>query len=202
MEQRNRASLVVVAVAALVGWCIVGVAGAAAQDRYQNALGLAIGLNRDDVSAEKMLLANFRISVLGRGEDMSREDSAAGFLQPEVFYWERKLKDFLPTSTAYARPDSDLGFGLNFLILEAQTSVSYFFGVGINLHHLTNVMDEKTKERADRNRLGGNVQIGVELPLSKSFTLWGAGRWLVIQGSSAVIDTSQLQVYGGLGIRF
>jgi hypothetical protein len=202
MEKRNQRVVVTVALVVLIGLCVLGVPGVQAEDRYQNALGLAIGLNKDEVSAEKMYLINYRIGVLGHDENASYEDNAAGFLQPEVFYWKRNLADFSSTSLAQLRPDSDLAFGLNALMVYAERSVNLFFGVGLNVHHLTNVTDEKTKERGDENRLGGNVQCGVELPLSKTFGLWGAGRWEIIQGSSDVIDTNQVQIYGGLSIRF
>lgn len=177
------------------------------QDRF--ALGLGAGLVKpDNGDAEVYGTVNFRIRVTGRNRegdhgDNSREgddqkfyrghyeEGIRGYLEPEVGYWTGKQNGV---------DIKDLLVGLNLVGVVPTRSADFFIGVGFGVHSAdepkaVGSVFEKTSE----THLGGNLQVGVDLNLSGSVALFGAGRVDILEGS---FNNRQSKIYGGLRFRF
>lgn len=205
----------IIAVLVAVLCALVAVSGASAQDpdepRYQRrdrdddrddhrfALGLAAGVVEPDEEGEIYYLANFRIHLFGdddeRGEDdwryADRGDIEA-YLEPEIGYWERSEARF---------SESDLNVGINAIGVVPGRTVDYFFGVGLGYHFLDTQIDVADPAVPDVDEsdghFGGNFQVGLDIHLGDTVSLFGAGRFDVIEG---VDETLQGKVY--MGLRF
>lgn len=169
------------------------------RDHDRFALGLAAGVVEPDDAGEIYYLANFRIRLFG-GDDERREDDwryasrgdIRAYLEPEVGYWERS-EDRLS--------ESDLNVGINAIGVVPGRTVDYFFGVGLGLHFLDTQIDVADPAVPDVDEsdehFGGNFQVGLDIHLGRTVSLFGAGRFDVIEG---VDETLQGKVY--MGLRF
>ncbi|HSL81595.1 MAG TPA: hypothetical protein VLF66_02390 [Thermoanaerobaculia bacterium] len=163
------------------------------------ALGLAAGVVEPDDEGEIYYQANFRIRLFDddrerRDDDWryaSRGDIRA-YLEPEVGYWERDETGF---------SESDLNVGINAIGVVPGQVVDYFFGVGLGLHFLDTKIDVADPAVPDvdesDSHFGGNFQVGLDIHLGRAVSLYGAGRFDVIEGLD---ETLQGKVY--MGLRF
>lgn len=178
-----------------------------AQDRdrdqdgsHRYALSLGAGVVEPDSSGEIYYHAAFRIRVSNdderRGKDdwryASRGDIQAHF-EPEVGYWERSDK---------GSSESDLSVGVNAIGVIPGRSVDYFFGVGLGVHFLDTKIDAAPGRQAldeSDSHFGGNFQVGLDVHMSRTVSLFGTGRFDAVEGAD---ETVQGKVYMGLRFRF
>jgi len=114
------------------------------------------------------------------------------FIEPEVGYWSRNDKGV---------SGSDLSVGVNGVGVVPGRVVDYFFGVGLGLHSIDSKIESAGVTTFDQSdtKFGGNFQVGLDIHLTDSTSLYGTGRFDIIEG---VDDTVQGKVYMGLRFRF
>lgn len=193
-------------------------------DRFAVGFGAGIVLpdqeGRND--GEIYYSANFRIRVLGRdgerrgrdGEDYNERHNQRhyrgrypagygagggiqGYLEPEIGYWERSERD---------DNAEDLLLGLNLVGVVPTRNADFFLGVGFGLHFFDGEIrlrdvDGSVISRVDLadERLGGNLQVGVEVYLTPSLGIFGTGRLDILEDQPF---DRQTKVYGGLRFHF
>lgn len=206
---KHRSHLVaLVTVLCALGFATDGLAQDRRDDRYDEdddrrdrrlALSLGAGIVEPDGGGEIYYHGAFRIQVSDedeRGEDdwryASRGDIEA-HVEPEVGYWERDEVGF---------SESDLSVGVNAIGVVPGRAVDYFFGVGLGVHFLDSQIDAAPgRAQIDESdtHFGGNFQVGLDVHLSPGLSLFGTGRFDVVEGLD---ETLQGKVYMGLRFRF
>jgi hypothetical protein len=197
---------------------------AAAQDRSDDedeggeprlALGVGLGLVEPSDDVEPYLNASLRIRIGGGGGDRDdrggresrdrrrsddwrgrRNDDQGirGYLEPEIGYWEAN-------SDNDGDPEgSDLLVGLNLVGVVPLGSVDSFFGVGAGAHFIDAQLVDATDIDGDsQTKLGLNAQFGLDIYLTRSLSLFGVGRFDLVEDTD---DSVQSKVYIGLRGRF
>ncbi len=161
------------------------------QQEKRLALGIGAGIVTPDEEGEVYLTAGLRIR-LGKGDDRSRRsEGVSAYIEPEVGYWER----------SGGFETSDLSLGVNLLGVVPSRRTDYFFGVGFALHSFDYGFDPDDIPEFDDSdtRLGGNFQVGLDVNLNDSVSLFGVGRLDILEGS---LDDNQTKVVGGLRFKF
>lgn len=165
------------------------------------ALGLGAGVVEPDEEGEIYYLGAFRIRLFENDRERRDDDwryasrgDIQAYLEPEVGYWERDEDRF---------SESDLNVGINAIGVVPGQAVDYFFGVGLGLHFLDTQIDVADPAVPDvdesDSHFGGNFQVGLDIHLGRTVSLFGAGRFDVIEG---VDETLQGKVYMGLRLWF
>lgn len=165
------------------------------------ALGLAAGVVEPDEGGEIYYLGAFRIRLFENDRERRDDDwryasrgDIQAYIEPEVGYWERDEDRF---------SESDLNVGINAIGVVPGQVVDYFFGVGLGLHFLDTRIDVADPAVPDvdesDSHFGGNFQVGLDIHLGRAVSLFGAGRFDVIEG---VDETLQGKVYMGLRLWF
>lgn len=154
--------------------------------------------DRDDTSASGYNERHNRRHYRGRYPGEAGSDAGIrGFIEPEVAYWKRSEED---------REAEDLLLGLNLVGVVPTRSADFFFGVGFGYHLLDgeSILRDNTGREIARvdlkdERLGGNVQVGVELHVSESMGLFGSGRLDILEDKPF---DRQTKVWGGIRFHF
>ncbi len=168
---------------------------------YRYALALGAGVVEPDNTGEVYYYGGLRFRLHG-DEDRApekgdwryeRRGDIVAFIEPELGYWE---------SNNSGLKESDFSVGVNGIGVIPGRTVDYFFGVGLGVHFLdTNIA--ATQNRAALNNsdshVGGNFQVGLDIRMSRAVSLFGTGRFDIIEGVS---NTLQGKVYMGLRFRF
>jgi opacity protein-like surface antigen len=152
------------------------------------SLGLGVGVSKTDPLPDSLFLTgNFRIPLVSYLQ-----------LEPEVGYWK---KDY--TLAGVDLSAEDLSFGGNAILVIPVTRLSIWGGGGVGAHRLKGslgipglltISDSETK-------LGIHLLGGLDISLSPKLSLFGAGRYNIIQtGSGGKDNTHETQFYGGLRI--
>jgi hypothetical protein len=168
---------------------------------YRYALGLGFGLvdlgddlvvgnqliNDDDI--EQYYSVGLRI---GFGERRSTRGARVrgyrGYFEPEVAYWENDIQ-------------TDMLVGVNILGATPVGGVEFFAGGGIGWHFLDTTIDLPTIQIDEsEGALGVNAQFGVDVSISESASLFGMGRFDLVDGDRG--DDLQTKAYVGLRFRF
>lgn len=167
----------------------------------RRSLALGAGVVEPDGGGEIYYHAAFRFQVSDehddeRGEDdwrYARRGDIEAHVEPEVGYWERDESGF---------SESDLSVGVNAIGVVPGRAVDYFFGVGLGVHFLDTQIDAAPGRAAlddSDEHFGGNFQVGLDVHMSPSTSIFGTGRFDVIEG---VDETLQGKVYMGFRFRF
>jgi len=180
--------------------------GQANQPQYEQRsdrdvqLRLGVGLDKsDDGDAEGYYSAALRFRI-GRqhGEagvyegDTYRgrppaEGGIRGYLEPEVAYWSRADRNDEAT---------DLLVGANLIGVVPTRGADFFVGVGFGYHFFdSRFVDNNVVVEDDDDRVGGNLQVGVDVNLGSKVALFGTGRIDILEGSR---DNRQTKVFVGL----
>lgn len=154
--------------------------------------------DRDDTSAAGYNDRHNRRHYRGRYPgDQGSDAGIRGFIEPEISYWERNEDD---------RKAEDLLLGLNLVGVVPTRSADFFLGIGFGYHLLdgeTILRDGSGREIARQDlkdeRLGGNVQVGVELHISESVGLFGSGRLDILEDKPF---DRQTKIWGGIRLHF
>lgn len=185
--------------------CALAVAGPAQAQRGSDddldrfALALGAGLVEPDDEGEIYYTAAFRIGFLQDDRDRREDDrgyerpgDVRAYIEPEIGYWERDDA---------RRTESDLSVGVNAIGVVPGRSVDYFFGVGLGLHALDTEIRSAGRTTFDESdtKLGGNFQVGLDIHLTDSTSIFGTGRFDILED---VDDTLQGKVYMGLRFKF
>ena len=167
-------------------------------------LRLGVGLDKPDTSDAEVYYSGavrFRIgrehSEQGVWEgDTYRgrppaEGSIRGYLEPEVSYWSRSKTNDDAT---------DLLVGGNLIGVVPTRGADFFVGVGFGYHFfdskfLVAVDNHDVLVSKNDGRLGGNLQVGVDVNLGSKVALTGTGRIDILDGDR---DNRQTKVFVGL----
>lgn len=173
-----------------------------AQDPYEEepserdnyAFSLGFGLVDPSGETETYLMAALRVRVnrQGDGAEADRGGGIRGYIEPEVGYW--KSSDELVDG-------SDLLVGANLIGVVPFGKVDSFYGVGAGAHFVDGALISSDPRRAEdsETKLGLNAQFGVDVFLTRKTSVFGAGRFDLIQGAD---DDIQSKVYLGFRSRF
>ncbi len=156
--------------------------------------GIGVGLvNLDeefvDDDVEQYVTAHLRIAF---GDSAAHRGGGRrglrGYLEPEIGIWDGDTR-------------SDTMFGINVIGSIPFNAVDFFVGAGAGIHQLE---QDATTDNAgnvipasDEDAFGVNAQFGVDVHLNESVTVFGTGRFDIIDDSS---DSLEAKVY--LGLRF
>lgn len=152
------------------------------------AISVGAGLVEPAGDVETYFMAALRIRLGGRADQRGRgPEGVDAYIEPEVGYWE----------------DSDLSaadthFGLNLIGVVPFGNVDSFFGVGAALHSIDAELLQDVGD-GSATKLGVNSQFGLDLYLSDSWSLFGTGRFDLVQDTESDL---QSKVYLGIRGRF
>lgn len=161
------------------------------------ALALAVGLVEPANQTETYYTAQLRIRV-GRGDEdddrgggRGRQDrSIQGYIEPEIGYWK---------STADNVSGSDTLVGVNLVGAFPFAAAESFLGVGVGAHFVdSSLLENRSNVEGSETKLGVNAQFGLDLRLTRSLSVFGTGRFDLVQGAA---DNVQSKVYLGLRAR-
>jgi len=168
-----------------------------ASDRFALALGAGVVEPGGQGEIYYSGALRFRLSKdehRQQGDDWryANRGDVQAYIEPEVGYWSR---DDQGTS------ESDLSVGVNGIGVVPGRIVDYFFGVGLGLHAIDTKIEAAGVTTFDESdtRFGGNFQVGLDIHMTDSVSLFGTGRFDIIEGLD---DTLQGKVYAGLRFRF
>jgi hypothetical protein len=174
----------------VLGGSLFGFQAAVADDDDNGGsggFGLGIGLvNLDNVLAvaddvELYYTANYRFAV---GEERETGGGWQGYLEPEVGYWDGDLA-------------SDLLVGVNFVGVLPYGGVDFFVGAGPAIHFLdSDVTVNNVTVSESEEAFGVNAHFGVDVHLSDSVSVFGTGRFDIVD------DTESLEARAFVGLRF
>lgn len=152
------------------------------------AFGIGLGLVDPEGPVEPYYTANLRIRLgdHDREEYELRQGGIQGFIEPEIAYWE-------------GEGDTDLLLGANLLGLVPFRSVDYYFGVGAGVHFFDTEFENVNGDLIEDSdeRLGVNVQFGLDVHVADNMALFGTGRFDLVEGAE-----NEVQTKGFLGLRF
>ena len=152
----------------------------------------------DDV--EQYMMLNLRIPV-GHGNARS-SGGFRGYLEPELGYWESSTGT--PGQSSQSLGRSDLLLGLNIVGVMPFNAVDFFIGAGAGIHFIdqdirvftsTGSIDASASDEA----VGVNAHFGVDVGLSRKVSLFGVGRFDIVDDQSNSLDA---KAYLGLRFRF
>ena len=130
----------------------------------------------------------------GNGDDDwrgRREGGIEGYIEPEIGYWE---------ASESGLDGSDLLVGANIIGVVPFGNVDSFFGAGAGVHFIdAQLVDEDPRADGSETKLGLNAQFGLDLHISEAWSVFGAGRFDLVQGAA---DNLQAKVYLGLRAAF
>jgi hypothetical protein len=172
------------------------------EDEGRYSLGLGFGLislddpgQADDV--EIYTTINFRIAV---GSGHHRPGSWRGYLEPELGYWESSVGEAGATSQSLGR--TDMLLGCNIVGVMPFETVDFFIGAGAGIHFIDQDIRTfsdgvATDRSASDEALGVNAHFGVDVGISRRASLFGVGRFDIVDDSSNSLDAKAY-----LGLRF
>jgi opacity protein-like surface antigen len=179
-------------------------APALAQDDEEGrwALGLGGGLVQTSGNSDPYLTANLRYRIGHRNAGDERQGSVYGFVEPEIGYWTRDTDNVDSTDTL---------LGVNLGGAVRLRSFEYFVAGGVGYHMIDRDVHTAVGTRnISDDSVGVNAQFGFDVRVSETISLFGVGRFdLVETDDNAIItsadkspDDEQTKVYLGLRIHF
>jgi hypothetical protein len=154
------------------------------------SVGLGGGLVDTGSSSDPYFTANFRTRMGYRMAGEERQGSVFGFLEPEVGYWTRDKNGISSKDTLVG---VNIGGAVRLRVFE------YFVGGGIGYHFL----DQRAPRigggtvNSSDNKLGVNAQFGFDVRMSQVISLFGVGRFDLIEDTP---QTRETKVYLGLRV--
>ena len=182
MTLRHVTRLAILALA----FCTAAPALAQEDEEGRFAIGLGGGMVETDTGAEPYLTANLRIRAGYRVAGEERSGSVFGFVEPEVGRWSR---------TVAGADETDTHVGVNIGGAMRLRAVEYFIGGGIGYHFIDREQGGNDLDADDG--IGVNAQFGFDLLMSETVSLFGVGRFDLIENAP---QSEQGKAY--LGVRF
>ncbi len=158
-------------------------------NQHRMALAIGAGLVEPGEEVETYLMAALRIRVGGRTDNQRGQrpnEGVEAHLEPEIGYWEND------------KGASDLLAGVNLIGVVPFGNVDSFFGVGAGLHFVDGEL-LSTPDEDSATKIGANSQFGIDVYLSDSWSLFGTGRFDLVQDAQ---DDIQGKIYLGVRGRF
>ena len=179
-------------------------APALAQDDEEGrwALGLGGGMVQSSGSSDPYLTANLRYRIGHHNAGDERQGSVYGFVEPEVGHWTRD-------SDNVDSEDTMLGVNLGGAV--RLRSFEYFVAGGVGYHMIDRDVHTAAGTRnISDDSIGVNAQFGFDVRVSETISLFGVGRFDLVQTDDNAIITSddkspddeQTKVYLGVRIHF
>ncbi|HEV8240344.1 MAG TPA: outer membrane beta-barrel protein [Thermoanaerobaculia bacterium] len=193
-----RAAFVLAAVASLLSLAAPALAQDDEEGRF--AIGVGAGMVQTSGSSDPYFTANLRSRIGYRSAGDERQGSVFGFVEPEVGYWTRD-------NNGIESKDTLLGVNLGGAV--RLRSFEYFIAGGVGYHMINRDVRTALGTRSlDDNSLGVNAQFGFDVRVTESVSLFGVGRFDLVQvddknsvtSSDKSPDDQQTKVY--LGVRF
>lgn len=160
----------------------------------QNNYALAVGAGLVEAQdTETYLMAALRIRVNRRSDEGESDNGGGirGYIEPEIGYW--KSSDDLIEG-------SDTLIGANLVGVVPFGRVDSFYGAGVGAHFLdSQLITGDTSDTGSETKLGLNAQFGVDIYLTRTVSVFGTGRFDLVQGDSR---RTQSKVYLGVRGRF
>lgn len=163
------------------------------------AVSVAVGLVEPSSQTENYYTAALRIR-LGRNEEDNdnggggggrRDRGIQGYLEPEIGYWK---------STDKLINGNDTLLGVNLIGAFPFSAAETFLGAGVGAHFVdAQVLRSDPSLTGSKTKLGVNAQFGIDINLTHTLSVFGAGRFDLVQGAK---DNVQSKVYLGLRGRF
>ena len=169
--------------------------GSRHRDRF--ALGVGIGLVEPNSKVETYYTAALRIRTNGRGDNDRRatggDEGVTGYVEPEIGYWSANGDN-------NNAKGSDTLLGVNLIGVVPLGAVDSFFGVGAGAHFIDNsvLLNDRTLS-GSATKFGANAQFGLDLYINRKLSVFGVGRFDLVQDADNRI---QSKVYLGLRGRF
>jgi opacity protein-like surface antigen len=162
------------------------------------ALSAGVGLADVDSVAETYLTAALRIRVgPWRHEEQSTdwrgrqpESGVRGYFEPEIGYWKASGKN---------GNGSDLLLGVNLVGVIPVGGVDTFIGAGLGAHRIDADLLSNPTSDSKQTKLGVNAQFGLDVFLTRSLSLFGTGRFDLVQDARKSV---QAKAYLGIRGRF
>jgi hypothetical protein len=164
------------------------------------ALAVGVGLADVDTGAETYLMAALRLRAGGRERPESdshdwrgrppESGGMKGYFEPEVGYWKSSQKN---------RGGSDLLLGVNVVGVVPVGAVDTFIGAGVGAHRLDPSLLSNPSSDSKQTKVGVNAHFGLDVYLTRSLSLFGTGRFDIVQDARKSI---QAKGYLGLRARF
>lgn len=160
------------------------------------SLGIGGGMVEGGSATEPYFNANMRFRVGYRPEGTEREAGIVGFVEPELGYW---------TADTAAGDLSDTLVGVNVGGAVRLRVFEYFVGAGAGYHLVDGErrISGNRLEDFDEGALGFNVQFGFDVRFSESVSVYGVGRFDLIDlddAAASIVGEEQSKAY--LGLRF
>jgi hypothetical protein len=152
---------------------------------------VGVGLVQPTGQTENYYMAALRIRLNREDEDNGggggRDRGIQGYLEPEIGYWK---------STDRLIKGSDTLLGINLIGAFPFASAETFLGAGVGAHFVdANVLRSDASLSGSQTKLGANAQFGIDLHVTRALTVFGAGRFDLVQGAK---DNVQSKIYLGL----
>jgi len=165
-------------------------------DRF--GFGIGIGLvNLDEEfladDVENYLTAHLRIAFGDTNAHRGGRRGLRGYLEPEIGYWSGDA-------------GSDTMLGVNIIGSIPFNAVDFYVGAGAGIHMLESkarMVGDELIPSSDTDAFGVNAQFGVDVHLNETVTVFGTGRFDIINDTgegSRSGDALEAKVY--LGLRF
>jgi hypothetical protein len=168
-------------------------------DASRQNLALAVGVGLADINsvAESYLMASLRIRVGGRHAESTPDwrgrqpdNGMRGYFEPEVGYWK---------ATGKNGTGKDTLVGVNLIGVAPLGSVDTFFGAGVGFHSIDAMLLHDPTKTGNQSKIGVNAQFGLDVYLTRSLSLFGTGRFDIVQDAKQNV---QSKVYLGIRARF
>jgi hypothetical protein len=171
-------------------------APAAAQEDEESrfSFGIGGGLVRTGEGSEPYLNANMRFKIGYRPEGAEHEGGITGFIEPELGYW---------SADARGIEQSDLLVGVNVGGIVRLRVFEYFVGAGVGYHFVDGERRLGSRlESFDEGAIGFNTHFGFDVRMSEMVSIYGVGRFDLVDTDevATIADDEQSKAY--LGLRF
>jgi hypothetical protein len=151
-------------------------ARAQADESGRYSLGLAGGMVDTNFGTTPYWTANLRIRSGYRPAGEEKKGAVTGFFEPEIGYWSRSENGV---------QEKDTLIGLNLGGAVRLQAIEYFLGGGIGYHFLNR--DIQGIGSKDKGQVGANAQFGVDVLVSDTVSIFGVGRFDLVQSDSDTI---------------
>ena len=164
----------------------------------RSSLAVGVGLVNADAQTQTYLMAALRLRVGGHQRDddgdwrgRRPESGIRGYFEPEIGYW---------------KAGNDLGngkdqlIGFNLIGVIPLGPVDSFFGAGAAYHRIdASILTGVPTAAGTESKLGVDAQFGIDLYLNHHLSLFGAGRFDLVQDLRRDVEA---KAYLGLRVRF
>jgi hypothetical protein len=165
---------------------------AQADEEGRFGLGLGVGMVETGNGSEPYLTASLRMRLGYNPDGEDRESGVTGYVEPEIGYWT--------SDDATGVERTDLLVGANIGAAVRLRVIEYFVGAGVGWHFLdTEISRAGGAVSTEEDSLGVNAQFGFDVRVSEMLSLFGVGRFDLIDESA---DQEQAKAYLGLRFRF